>query len=147
MACRVDELSEMPEDRINDPPAPVHADAPAPDYATTSHLMLFFALVYVVEGVGQIGGLIAQPLTYYLRCFFGACSTKGLLNLGIALGTVTIAAYLPLFNEVSAWSPYSAAKCELIEIKAINQQCEHDLVPWQGSPKSSVPRVAARIRG
>ena len=29
--------------------------------------MLFFALVYVVEGIGQIGGLISQPLTYYLK--------------------------------------------------------------------------------
>ena len=76
MACRVDELSEMPEDRISDPPAPVHADAPAPDYATTSHLMLFFALVYVVEGVGQIGGLIAQPLTYYLAVFWRASPQK-----------------------------------------------------------------------
>ncbi len=31
------------------------------------HLLLFFGLVYVVEGLGQIGGLIAQPLTYYLK--------------------------------------------------------------------------------
>ena len=29
-----------------------------------SRLMLFFALVYVVEGIGQTGGLIAQPLNY-----------------------------------------------------------------------------------
>jgi MFS family permease len=29
--------------------------------------MLFFALVYVVEGLGQTGGLIAQPLAYYLK--------------------------------------------------------------------------------
>jgi predicted MFS family arabinose efflux permease len=33
--------------------------------------MLFFALVYVVEGVGQTGGLIAQPLNYYLKQTFG----------------------------------------------------------------------------
>jgi hypothetical protein len=36
-----------------------------------SRLMLFFALVYVVEGVGQTGGLIAQPLNYYLKQTFG----------------------------------------------------------------------------
>ena len=30
-------------------------------------LMLFFALVYVVEGIGQTGGIIAQPLSYYLK--------------------------------------------------------------------------------
>jgi MFS family permease len=32
-----------------------------------NHLLLFFGLVYVVEGLGQIGGLISQPLTYYLK--------------------------------------------------------------------------------
>lgn len=32
--------------------------------------MLFFALVYVVEGLGQTGGLIAQPLAYYLKEVF-----------------------------------------------------------------------------
>jgi predicted MFS family arabinose efflux permease len=32
-----------------------------------NRLLLFFALVYVVEGLGQIGGLISQPLTYYLK--------------------------------------------------------------------------------
>jgi predicted MFS family arabinose efflux permease len=30
-------------------------------------LLIFFALVYVVEGLGQVGGLIAQPLNYYLK--------------------------------------------------------------------------------
>jgi MFS family permease len=29
--------------------------------------LLFFALVYVVEGLGQVVGLIAQPLNYYLK--------------------------------------------------------------------------------
>jgi len=33
----------------------------------TSRLLLFFALVYVVEGVGQVSGLIAQPLSFYLK--------------------------------------------------------------------------------
>jgi MFS family permease len=32
-----------------------------------SHLLWFFALVYIVEGLGQVVGLIAQPLTYYLK--------------------------------------------------------------------------------
>ncbi len=31
------------------------------------HLLLFFALVYLVEGLGQIVGLISQPLNYYLK--------------------------------------------------------------------------------
>ncbi len=34
-------------------------------------LMLFFALVYVVEGLGQTGGLIAQPLNYFLKQVYG----------------------------------------------------------------------------
>ena len=33
--------------------------------------MWFFGLVYVVEGIGQTGGLIAQPLNYYLKQTFG----------------------------------------------------------------------------
>jgi len=33
--------------------------------------MWFFALVYVVEGVGQTGGLIAQPLNYFLKQTYG----------------------------------------------------------------------------
>ena len=41
-------------------------DAPR-DKEAVNRLLLFFALVYVVEGLGQIVGLIAQPLTYYLK--------------------------------------------------------------------------------
>jgi MFS family permease len=37
------------------------------DRAAVNRLLLFFALVYLVEGVGQIGGLIAQPLSFYLK--------------------------------------------------------------------------------
>jgi MFS family permease len=37
----------------------------------TRRLLLFFALVYLVEGVGQVGGLIAQPLTFYLKQVHG----------------------------------------------------------------------------
>jgi MFS family permease len=33
--------------------------------------MLFFGLVYVVEGIGQTGGLIAQPLSYFLKQTYG----------------------------------------------------------------------------
>ena len=34
---------------------------------TVLRLMLFFAAVYVVEGLAQPDGLIAQPLSYYLK--------------------------------------------------------------------------------
>ncbi|HXW31269.1 MAG TPA: hypothetical protein VEK55_18050 [Xanthobacteraceae bacterium] len=35
--------------------------------AATYRLLLFFALVYVVEGLAQPDGLMAQPLSYYLK--------------------------------------------------------------------------------
>jgi len=35
--------------------------------ADIKRLMIFFALVYLIEGIGQTGGLIAQPLNYYLK--------------------------------------------------------------------------------
>jgi MFS family permease len=37
------------------------------DKQAIERLLIFFALVYVVEGLGQIVGLIAQPLNYYLK--------------------------------------------------------------------------------
>jgi predicted MFS family arabinose efflux permease len=49
------------------------------------HLLWFFALVYVVEGLGQIGGLISQPLNYYLKQVHGWTPLQ-------------ITAYLTLFN-------------------------------------------------
>jgi len=48
-------------------------------------LLLFFALVYLVEGVGQVGGLIAQPLSYYLK------QAQGFTPLQVT-------AYLTVFN-------------------------------------------------
>src|SRR5580700_8912311 len=54
-------------DQTNEPqPASVTDDRKA-----FNHLLLFFALVYVVEGLGQIGGLIAQPLNNYLKASLG----------------------------------------------------------------------------
>src|SRR5580700_7169818 len=57
----------------------------AGDRTMTHRLLLFFALVYVVEGLGQIGGLIAQPLNYYLKTAQGWTP-------------VQIAAFVSLFN-------------------------------------------------
>src|SRR5580704_11385722 len=37
------------------------------DDRTIGRLLIFFALVYVVEGLGQVVGLISQPLNYYLK--------------------------------------------------------------------------------
>src|SRR6516164_4529788 len=36
-----------------------------------SRLMVFFSVVYVAEGTGQTGGLIAQPLNYFLKETYG----------------------------------------------------------------------------
>jgi BT1 family len=55
-----------PAIRMNKPSSP-RADRTDTDRAAVNRLLLFFALVYVVEGVGQIGGLIAQPLSFYLK--------------------------------------------------------------------------------
>src|SRR5579864_4435156 len=44
-------------------PPPRHQD----DRQLVSRLLLFFGLVYVVEGLGQVVGLISQPLTYFLK--------------------------------------------------------------------------------
>jgi MFS family permease len=48
-------------------------------------LMLFFAVVYVAEGIGQTGGLIAQPLNYFLKAVHGWTP-------------VQISGYLAVFN-------------------------------------------------
>ena len=52
------------------PTAQPGAGLPLPDQQI-SRLMVFFGLVYVVEGIGQTGGLIAQPLNYYLKQALG----------------------------------------------------------------------------
>jgi MFS family permease len=51
---------------MNKPPSS-QPTAPADDKRTINRLLIFFALVYVVEGVGQIVGLISQPLNFYLK--------------------------------------------------------------------------------
>lgn len=55
------------------------------DRGSMSHLLWFFALVYVVEGLGQIGGLLSQPLNYYLKQVYGWTPLQ-------------ITGYLTLFN-------------------------------------------------
>ena len=52
---------------MNEPPAPQPTSKPARENVVTTRLLIFFALVYVVEGAGQVSGLIAQPLTFYLK--------------------------------------------------------------------------------
>ena len=68
-------------------------------------LMLFFGLVYVVEGLGQTGGLIAQPLNYYLKQTFGWTAPQvtaylTILNLPWIIKPVygIVLDFLPLFG-------------------------------------------------
>src|SRR5881409_1723779 len=49
-------------------------------------LMLFFAVVYAAEGIGQTGRLIAQPLNFFLKEVHG-------------WSPVQISAYLTAFNR------------------------------------------------
>jgi len=65
-------------------PAP-ETDAPQRGRGVTNRLLLFFALVYVVEGVGQVSGLIAQPLSFYLKQVHGWTALQ-------------VTAYLAIFN-------------------------------------------------
>ena len=55
---------------MNEPASP-RANRNDTDRAAVHRLLWFFALVYLVEGVGQIGGLIAQPLSFYLKQVHG----------------------------------------------------------------------------
>jgi predicted MFS family arabinose efflux permease len=68
---------------------PVSASAATPQQVADQHavkrLLLFFALVYVVEGLGQIVGLISQPLNYYLKEVHG-------------FSPLQVTAFLTIFN-------------------------------------------------
>ena len=56
-----------PTEATNEPSISATGMASHADAGTIRRLLLFFALVYVVEGLGQIVGLISQPLNYYLK--------------------------------------------------------------------------------
>jgi predicted MFS family arabinose efflux permease len=61
-------------------------DVPPDTKRLINHLLWFFALVYIVEGLGQVaGGLISQPLAYYLKQVHG-------------WSPVQVTAFLTLFN-------------------------------------------------
>lgn len=67
--------------------------------------MLFFALVYIVEGLGQTGGLIAQPLNYYLKQVYGwtpvqVTASLTVLNLPWIIKPVygVVSDFVPLFG-------------------------------------------------
>jgi MFS family permease len=65
-------------------------------------LLLFFALVYVVEGLAQPDGLIAQPLSYYLKTAEGWTPTQI-----AALVSLLYVAWIikPLYGLISDFVP------------------------------------------
>jgi MFS family permease len=66
-------------------------------------LFLFFGLVYFVEGVGQVGGLIAQPLSYYLKEVHGWTALQ-------------VTAYLTIFNLPWIIKPVYGAFSDFVPI-------------------------------
>jgi MFS family permease len=68
---------------MNESPSP-QADVQAHD-RSVSRLLLFFSFVYAVEGLGQVEGLIAQPLSFYLKQEHGWTPLQ-------------VSAYLTIFN-------------------------------------------------
>ena len=96
--------------------------------------MLFFGLVYVVEGIGQTGGLIAQPLNYYLKQAFGWTPVQvtaylTILNLPWIIKPVygIVSDFLPLYGYrrkaylVIANAAGAAAYCWVTQITAPGQ--------------------------
>ena len=96
--------------------------------------MLFFGLVYVVEGLGQTGGLIAQPLNYYLKQTFGWTAPQvtaylTILNLPWIIKPVygIVSDFLPLFGYrrksylLLANAAATAAYCWVSQITAPGQ--------------------------
>ena len=64
--------------------------------------MVFFALVYVVESIGQTGGLIAQPLNYFLKQQYGWTP----LQVTAALAVLNLPWIIkPLYGLVSDFVP------------------------------------------
>ncbi len=96
--------------------------------------MLFFGLVYVVEGIGQTGGLIAQPLNYYLKQAFGWTPVQltaylTILNLPWIIKPVygIVSDFLPLFGYrrkaylILANAAATGAYCWVTQITAPSQ--------------------------
>src|SRR5215470_4601145 len=75
----------------------------SPDRRAIRRLMLFFGIVYVVEGLGQTGGLIAQPLTYFLKEFHGWTP-------------VEVTAFLTLFNLPWVIKPLYGAVSDFVPL-------------------------------
>jgi MFS family permease len=88
---------------LGKPTPPHEVDQPLSSKHLTDGLLLFFALVYVVEGVGQVGGLIAQPLTFYLKQERGWTALQ-------------VTAYLAVFNVPWIIKPIYGAVSDFVPL-------------------------------
>ncbi len=65
-------------------PAPLAARHPQVRNPQVRRLMLFFAIVYLIEGIGQAKvGIVWQPLTYYLKANLGWTAVQISLSLAV----------------------------------------------------------------
>jgi MFS family permease len=71
--------------------------------------MGFFALVYLVEGFGQTGGLISQPLNYYLKEVYGWSPVQVTASLTVLTLPWVIK---PLYGIVSDFVPLFGSRCK-----------------------------------
>jgi hypothetical protein len=89
------------------PSSTTHPDATPPDPAkasrTVSRVMWFFAIVYVVEGVGQAkSGIVWQPLTYFLKQTQGWDAVK----ISVSLAVLDLPWIIkPLYGVISDFVP------------------------------------------
>src|SRR5262245_48240575 len=88
---------------MSDAAPPAGSAAPMADAGAIRRLMLFFGIVYVVEGLGQTGGLIAQPLTYFLKEHHGWTA-------------VQVTAFLTLFNLPWVIKPLYGAVSDFVPL-------------------------------
>jgi MFS family permease len=97
-----------------DPAAPAQAE----ERRQVSRLMWFFALVYIVEGFGQTGGLISQPLNYYLKEVYRWTPVQVTASLSVLTLPWVIK---PLYGMVSDFVPLfgSRRKAYLILANAV----------------------------
>jgi MFS family permease len=87
---------------MNERPSSMSIEQRPGDRALIRRLLLFFALVYVVEGLAQPDGLIAQPLSYYLKTAEGWTPTQI-----AALVSLLYVAWIikPLYGLISDFVP------------------------------------------
>ncbi len=90
--------------------------------------MLFFAIVYVVEGIGQARvGIIFQPLNYYLKV--------------IGWTPLQVTAYLAILNFPWVIKPVFGLVSDLLD-PSVGVRRRHLPTSWGGNIRCLVPAFA-----